>query len=132
MKRLLNGFVIAAAGGLLAASCGSGGGGSVGNSSGVPRSSTVGSLDGSQAATLCDWENAKQGGYGRSVTCPDGSTQTTDPDRATCVSQAPYFSTYCPTLTVGDLEDCANALGTNICNVATEPACGPVATCLGY
>jgi hypothetical protein len=132
MKRLLMGMVIAAVGGLLAASCRGGSGGSVGNSSGVPRSSTIGSLDSSQAVTLCDWENAKQGGYGRSITCPDGSTQTTDADRATCVSQVPYFGTYCPTLTVGDIEDCANALGINICNVGSEPACGPVAACLGY
>jgi hypothetical protein len=131
MKRLLIGIVIAATGGFFTTSCGSGSGG-VGNSSGLPRSSTVGSLDSSQAATLCDWENAKQGGYGRSVSCPDGSTQTTDANRAYCVSAVPYFATYCPTLTVGEVEDCANALGTNICNIATEPACAPVAACLGY
>ena len=74
MKRLLVGILLVAAGGLLSNACGSSGSGGVGNSSGVPRSSTVGSLDGSQEATLCDWENAKQGGYGRSVTCSDGST----------------------------------------------------------
>lgn len=130
MNKILIGILIAAMGGAL--SCGSGSSSGPGNSSGVPRASTVGSLSASQAATLCDWTNAKQGGYGRTVTCPDGSTRTTDTNQAECVAGASVAQTACPTLTVGDTEDCANAIGTNLCEVVTASACAAVATCLGY
>jgi hypothetical protein len=129
MKRLSIAVLLAAASGLFALSCGSSSGGGA-SSSGIPRSDTVGSLNASQAATLCDWENAKQGGYGRTVTCSDGSTQTTDPDQATCAAVVPYFANKCPTLTVGDIEDCADGLGTNICNLPTESACAALNACI--
>jgi hypothetical protein len=107
---------------LAASSCGGGNGGGS-NSSGVPSSATLASLTTAQATTLCDWENEKQGGYGRTVSCSDGSQQTTDPNQATCVGSVPNAGADCPTLTVGDIEDCANAIGADICQVSTAPGC---------
>jgi hypothetical protein len=126
MNRLLIGALVGAS-----ISCGSSGGG-VGDSSGVPRSSTIGSLTVTQAATLCDWEDAKQGGYNRTVTCTDGNTRTTDASQAECVSGMGYARTFCPSLTVADVEDCANAIGVSICEISTAPACANLAACLGY
>ncbi len=109
---------------------GGGSGGAVGTSSGLPRTDTVGSLTGAQAATLCDWLNAKQGGYGRSVSCPDGSEADTDLSQASCVASVPSFATGCPSLTVGDVEDCANAIGTSLCQMPTAAGCANVNACL--
>jgi hypothetical protein len=130
MKTLVIGILVAAAGGAPSISCGSSGG--PGDSSGVPRSATVGSLSSTDATTLCDWVNAKQGGYGRTVTCSDGSTRTTDTDQAICVAGSHAAQTACPTLTVGETEDCANAIGSDLCAISTASACAAVSACLGY
>ena len=116
----------------LCSSCGSStsrpGGGA---SSGLPRSATIASLSTAQAGTLCDWQSAKQGGYGRMVNCSDGSQEMSDPDKATCVSGASALGALCPTLTVGDVEDCANAVGTDLCSEPTQAGCAAFNTCLG-
>ena len=131
-EKLLIGILFAAAGGALSISCGSSSSSGPGDSSGVPRASTVASLSASQAATLCDWENAKQGGYGRSVTCGDAGTRTTDTNQQECVMGMSYTKTACPTLTVANVEDCANAIGADLCAISTNATCAPLATCLGY
>jgi hypothetical protein len=130
MKTLLVGIPVAASA-ALSISCGSSSGGP-GGSSGLPRSSTVGSLSSTDAATLCDWLNAGQGGYGRMVTCSGGTTRTTDADQATCVAGSHAAQTACPTLTVGDTEDCVNAIGSDLCAISTASACAAVSACLGY
>jgi len=107
-----------------------GGGDAVGTSSGVSRSKTVASLDESEMGVLCDWTNGKQGGYGRNVSCADGPG-TTDRDKATCVSGKSLYAEYCYTLTVGEVEDCANAIGTDLCAFYTAAACANVRACLG-
>jgi len=110
---------------------GGGGNGGAGTSSGLSRTATVKSLSSAQAATLCDWQSAKQGGYGRSVNCADGSMQTTDPDKATCVSAVSVVGGLCPTLTVGDIEDCANASKTDLCSFDTQAGCANLRACIG-
>jgi hypothetical protein len=110
--------------------CGGSDGNGGGSSSGLPRATTIASLNQTQAGTLCDWTNSKQGGYGRSVTCTDGSEETTDADKAYCVAAVPLVGQYCPTLTVGDLEDCANATGSDLCAFSTAPGCAAARTCL--
>jgi hypothetical protein len=125
MRSRLAGILLTA----LLSACGSSGGG--GGGSGIPRATTIASLTADQAGTLCDWQAAKTGGYGHTQSCPDGGTQSTDANRATCVEDLPYPGAACPTLTVGDVEDCANAIGPNICNLSTAPACSKFATCLG-
>lgn len=113
---------------IASASCGSSSG--PGTSSGLPRTSTVASLSTAAAGTLCDWNNEKQGGYGRTMSCSDGTTQTTDTDKTTCIDGVPQTGAACPTLTVGDVEDCANAIGSDLCAIATAAGCANVNACL--
>jgi len=110
---------------------GRGANGGTGTSSGLSRAATVKSLTPAQAGTLCDWQSGKQGGYGRSVDCADGSTQTTDPDKTMCVSAVSAVGSLCPTLTVGDVEDCANASQTDLCSFETQAGCANVRACIG-
>jgi hypothetical protein len=108
--------------------CGSSGG-SAGAPSNVPPGDTFGQLSTSQVTSLCDYLAATQGGYGRSVTCPAGDTQTTDTSQSECVTSSAQVASLCPTLTVGDAEDCAVAVGTNLCDFDTASACAPVRAC---
>ena len=112
---------------LLLAACGGSGNGS---GTGLPAWATFSSLNQAQAARLCDWVNHNQGGYGRSVTCSDGSQQTTDADKASCVDVVPQVGIECPTLTVGDVENCVNVIGPMPCAVTTSAACANLAACL--
>ena len=114
-------------GGLFLVACG---GSNDGSSSGLPRSATFSALTQAQAGRLCDWINQNQGGYGRSVTCLDGSLQTTDADKASCVQSVPLVGIECPTLTVADVENCVNVIGPMLCEVATSPVCANLAACL--
>jgi len=115
---------------VLSSSCGGGSTGG-GPSSGLGRTAPLASLTAAQRGTLCDWESGKQGGYGRMINCPDGSQQMSDPDKATCVQGISSLGALCPTLTVGDIEDCANAVGTDVCSEPTQAACAAFNTCLG-
>jgi hypothetical protein len=114
-------------GALLLVACG---GSSNESSTGLPSWATFSSLSQTQAARLCDWVNQNQGGYGRSVTCSDGSQQTTDADKASCVQVVPQVGIECPTLTVGDVESCVNVIGPMLCAVTTSAACANLAACL--
>jgi hypothetical protein len=114
---------------LLLVACGGSSGN--GSSTGLPSWATLSSLNQAQAARLCDWMNYNQGGYGRSVTCLDGSQQTTDADKASCVQVVPQVGIDCPTLTVGDVESCVNVIGPMLCEVTTSAACANLAACLG-
>jgi hypothetical protein len=119
-----------AAAALIAVVSCSGDGGGPGPTSGLSRQATIASLNAQQAATICDWTNAKQGGYGRDTTCSDGSSQETDADKQTCVESVPLVGALCPTLTVGDIEDCANATGTDLCALTTAAGCAAFRQCM--
>jgi hypothetical protein len=103
-------------------------GGSSPSSSGLPRSSTVLSLTPAQGAVLCDWINQSEGGYGRTVDCPTGPLAT-DANQSDCVNALPDLEIGCPALTVGQIEDCAQAEGSNLCNYNTALACAPLRAC---
>jgi hypothetical protein len=111
-----------------------GGCGSSGESSGppsnVPPGDTLGQLSTSQVTSLCDYLADTQGGYGRSVNCPAGDTQTTDSSQSECVSSSAGVAAVCPTLTVGETEACAVAVGTSLCDFDTDSACAPVRDCI--
>jgi hypothetical protein len=77
-----------------------------------------------QGAQLCDWTNEVLGGYGRTVACP-ASPRATDRDQAYCISGLAS----CPTLTVGDIEDCTLAQGADICKYFTTNACAALRAC---
>ncbi|HEY2899007.1 MAG TPA: hypothetical protein VGL59_00415 [Polyangia bacterium] len=96
-----------------------------GNSSGLPRTSTVSALTDDQKGTLCDWWNAKQGGYGQSADCGGGDTESDDTDQDDCLSGLDD----CDSAMVSDFEDCANAVGANLCMFDTAPACTTLFTC---
>lgn len=90
----------------------------------------IGVLTPAQARTLCDWSNERQGGYGRSVTC-SGTTQRTDVNQDSCVLGVVAAGSRCPTLTVGDAEDCMNATGTDLCAFGVATACATLRACTG-
>ena len=109
---------------VLASGC-SGGSGSTGPA-GVPRTATVISLDPSQLASLCDWVNASVGGYGSIDNCDGGGSRHANDTQQSCVSKV--FGG-CPSLTVGALDDCINAIGGDLCQTDTAPACVSVNQC---
>ena len=87
--------------------------------SGLLRTTALLSLNAEQGAQLCDWTNGVLGGYGRTITCPVTGARATDRDRAYCISGLPS----CPALTVGDIEGCTLAQGSDICKYFTATAC---------
>ena len=101
------------------------------DSSGVPRTSRVGQLNAADAARLCDWTNQRQGGYGRTVSCAGGDDQVTDSDQKECTDAQVLIAAGCPSLTVADVEDCTNAVQTDLCRYPTAPACAAVRACIG-
>ena len=102
--RSLSLSLIAVAGLGFLVGCGSGSG-APGAPSNVPPDDTLGQLSASQQASLCDYLANVQGGYGRSMTCPGGDTQTTDQSQ------------------------CAAACATDLCAVDTAAACAAVRNC---
>jgi hypothetical protein len=96
----------------------------------VPESDTFSQLSQSQAAALCDYIAATNGGYGRSMTCPNATTEMNYASQTDCVADAAPIGYYCPTFTVGQAEDCATAVGLDICNAPLNAACNPYEACL--
>jgi hypothetical protein len=106
------------------------GGETLGATSGLPLDSTIASLSSTDAATLCDWVNGKQGGYGRpSVFCPGGGNKGTYLSQLRCVSEFAALGNRCLDLTVGTVEDCVNATGSDLCLEESTPACMTIGTC---
>src|SRR3982751_5413685 len=98
-------------------------------SSSVDRGKTLGSLTTAEKMQVCDDLNGAQGGYGRTVTCSDGSTQHTDADQASCTAASPMSGQPCASLSVGALLDCAHGIGADLCALATAAACQPERDC---
>jgi hypothetical protein len=120
---------VSCGGGTLAGGDGGRDSGNDGTSSGLPLGTTIASLTPAQAGRLCDWGDNKEGGYGRTVTCPDGSTVSNDVDMATCASMLPLYGAACPATTVGDIEDCLNATGPDLCALDSAPECDRFRSC---
>jgi hypothetical protein len=118
--------------GLGVAGCGGGMANNDGSSppADIPRTDTFSMLSQSQAAALCDYIANTNGGYGRSMTCPNGGVQTNDAAQSDCVATAAPIGYYCPTFTVGQAEDCAAAVGLDICNVTLDAVCDAYEACL--
>jgi hypothetical protein len=93
---------------------------------GVPRTETVVSLDANQLASLCDWVNASVGGYGSIDNCAGGGSRHANSTQQDCVDKG--FDV-CPSLTVGALEDCINAIGGDLCQTDTAPPCVSLYQC---
>jgi hypothetical protein len=95
-----------------------------GPSSGLDRGTLFVDLTQNQAGSFCDWMAGRFGGYGRGVTCVDGSTLSARQSKAQCVNDWATASKSCP-LSVGDFEDCING-------AVAQPRCQRVPpVCLG-
>jgi hypothetical protein len=111
---------------------GSGGGGAGGGgtaNSGLPRGTIVASLTDAQVNTLCDALAIPAGGYGKSQSCGDAGTQSDGANQADCFTLLRAFGSVCPTVTVGDKEDCANDIKTDLCALETKAGCAAIRAC---
>src|SRR6266550_2554236 len=68
---------------------------------------------------------AKKGGYGQSADCGGEEPEVTDDDQAECVAGL----SLCNSASVANFEDCANAMGTDLCKFRTDAACATLAAC---
>jgi hypothetical protein len=95
-----------------------------GPSSGLPTSLMLNALTKDQAVAFCDWIAGRFGGYGRGVTCSDGTSLSARGNQAECVNDWMTASPNCP-LSVGDFEECVNG-------AVVKPRCPSVPpVCLG-
>jgi hypothetical protein len=108
---------------------GGGGGGGTANS-GLPRATIIASLTDAQINTLCDALAMPAGGYGKSQSCGDAGTQSDGTNQADCFMLLRAFGSICPTVTVGDKEDCANDIKTDLCAFETKAGCAAIRACL--
>lgn len=129
----MNSALTAAVVGLLAiasSGCGSdGGGGAAGPTSGVTDSKTLATLTPSDEAKLCDWTAATGGGYGKSMTCSDGVTESSHLNQAECVASLIPCD-----LTVAEYESCVKVvLVLPLCEredkFNSAPECAPFFEC---
>lgn len=113
------------------AGCGSSGGsGGQTGASGVDSSKSLSALTADEKGKLCDWNASQAGGYGLTMTCPDGSDASNDADRAACVGAIPKCAT-----TVGQFESCTKFVVTfPLCDqgekILTATQCSALAACL--
>jgi hypothetical protein len=100
--------------------------------SGLARERLVGQLTPNEAAMLCDFTNLTQGGYGKKATCPGGEVEENDESLNACVSDFIDLRLRLERckLTVGHMEDCARAVGTDLCKFATAIECEPLTLCM--
>jgi len=96
-----------------------------GSSSGLPRDAHVKSLASADQAILCDWVASKFGGYGHRISCPNGNGVIAEMNRMACEQTA--TSSSCDS-TVGQLEDCVNAVAAAPCG-GVPPACASMVGC---
>jgi hypothetical protein len=112
---------------------GSGGGAPGGGTGNAPAgdpavdgSKRIDSLTASEKAALCDWGASLYGGYGREVTCADGSTSSSSDSREVCVNDP---VPQCP-ITVAEFVPCARKVH-DLCVAALATAeCAGLLACL--
>lgn len=106
---------------LVVAACGGGSSGS-----GISSSKKLADLSTEESRKLCEYDIKVEKGP-RTVTCDDGSTHDVE-DASVCASvEGAPVGASC-TATVGDAEDCFEALGDDPCNVDFK-ACGAILNC---
>jgi hypothetical protein len=91
-----------------------------GPSLGLDTSATIPSLSASQVTTLCDWVAGRVGRWGETVHC-GSATVTSPPSEATCVTEFQSEPATCA-ITVGQLQDCTNAVLSGPCQSGATPA----------
>ena len=122
MKRVLLALALVILSAVGVVSCGSG-------SSSLDPNKRIADLTPDEQKQLCDETAAAQGGYGRTVTCPDGSIAMTDSNQASCLGGVQAAPQYCPALTVGDILNCAHSQGHDLCSSTPVPECQAYLDC---
>jgi len=100
--------------------------------SGLDRARPVASLTDVELGRLCDWGLGRLGGYGTTLMCIDGTQIRNSPSQQACI--AGHDRSFRCTATVGDSEDCLNAIATRGCSQSlffSLPACQAMFTCQG-
>jgi hypothetical protein len=98
----------------------------VGESSFVWAWQRVDLLDPESRLELCDWMNARQGGYGRSQRCATG-VLTTDHDAAHCDQHLLALGA-CGVVTA-QVEACVNVGESDLCASAADALCAKLTSC---
>src|SRR5450432_3681122 len=129
-RKLFGGLLVLILGAAAGCGVGSGGGGGGTANSGLPRGTIVASLTDAQVNTLCDALAIPAGGYGKSQSCGDAGTQSDGANQADCFTLLRAFGSICPQVTVGNKEDCANDIGTDLCAFETKAGCAAIRACL--
>lgn len=123
MRNALFTVVLATLSAVGVVSCGSG-------ASSLDPNTRIADLNPDQQKQICDEIADAQGGYGRRVTCPDGSIQKTDANQAECLGAVPTLKQFCPDLTVGDNLSCVDSTGHDLCAFPTAPTCKTLRDCI--
>jgi hypothetical protein len=110
--------------------CGGGGGSSGPGASGVESSKPLSALSADEKGKLCDWNAAQAGGYGKTMSCSDGTDASNDANQAECVADVPSCSA-----TVAQFEACTKAAVTvplcdQIAKILTASECQALVACL--
>jgi hypothetical protein len=99
-----------------------------GPTSGLDTSEMLNTLTKDQAAAFCDWVAGRFGGYGRGVTCTNGTSISAEGSQAQCIHDWMTASPNCP-LTVGDFEECVNGAIVKPRCASIPPVCIGVVFC---
>lgn len=91
-----------------------------GPSLGLDVSATIPSLSAGDDATLCEWLAGRVGSWGQTLHC-GSATVTSPPSEATCVTEFQSEPATCA-ITVGQVQDCTNAVLSGPCPAGTTPA----------
>ena len=77
--------------------------------SGVGGTEAIANLTDEEKTQICDWVASLYGGYGRSMTCPDGTPVIGPSTQADCLAQATSIRSGCAA-TVAQEESCMQAV----------------------
>jgi hypothetical protein len=77
--------------------------------SGVDETEAIANLTDAERTQICDWVASLYGGYGNSMTCPDGTPVVGPSTQAVCLAQATSIRSGC-SATVAQEESCMKAV----------------------
>jgi hypothetical protein len=96
--------------------------------SGLARDKEIVQLTSDERIKLCDWSAGRFGGYGRTVTCADGTYLASRESQDRCVADWTHAGPQC-SLTVRDLEDCTNGMVSRPTCQTIPAACFAIIPC---
>ena len=113
---------------VFAAACGDSGEGDGSGDPGTTLSDSekLSDLSDAEQGALCDWAAGVYGGYGKSVTCSNGTNSSSEASRQVCLSR----NIASCSATVGDMKACTLKAHEICLEALNDPACEPVLPCL--